>query len=106
MRFKILGDKVKIKVFLDEFIELAKEEYDAQVGKLKSTPLPFGIQVPNLPFEMGYVEEGDAVVFYNTLSFPFALKLIKKRIVKKMEENLRGFFDAKGVKVEVKFVGD
>jgi len=106
MKFQIFGDKQKIKEFLDEFINLAEEEYEVQMKKAKEMPMPFGIQVPNMPLQMGYIEEADCIVFYNTFSFPRVLRLIRGKIVKKMEENLKGFFAAKGLKVEIKFLGD
>jgi len=106
MKFLISGDKQKIKQFLDEFINLAEEEYETQMKKTKNMPLPFGLSVPNLPLQMGYVEEGDSIIFWNTFSFPKALRLIRGRIVGKMEKNLKGFFEAKGLKVEIKYLGD
>jgi hypothetical protein len=104
MRFEIKGDLPKLKKFLDEFISLAKEEYERQMKR--DVALPFGLSVPKIPLEMGYLERSDCLVFYNTFTFPSVLKLLRKRIVKKMEENLRGFFSAKGLEAEVKYLGD
>jgi hypothetical protein len=106
MKFQISGDKKEIKEILDEFINMAEEEYEVQMKKAKSMPLPFGIQVPNIPLNMGYVEEDDNIIFYNTFQFPKVFGLIKRRIVGKMEKNLKGFFEAKGLKVEIKYLGD
>jgi len=97
MKFKISGDKRKIKEFLEEFIHMAKDEYDEQVKKSK---------VPGIPLDMGYYEDGNNIIFYNTLAFPKVFGLVKRMVVKKMEKNLKGFFEEKGLKVKVKFIGD
>jgi hypothetical protein len=106
MKFQIFGDKQKIKEFLDEFINLAEEEYEIQMKKTRNMPMPFGLSVPDLPLQMGYIEEADSIIFYNTFQFPKVLRLIRGRIVKKMEENLKGFFKAKEIEVEIKYLGD
>lgn len=107
MRFEIFGEKEKIKPFLDEFINLAEEEYDVQIKKYRSIPMPFGIRVPPLPpLQLGYNEQEKSIIFWNTSSMPRLFNPIKGRIVKKMEENLKGFFKAKGLDVEIKYLGD
>jgi hypothetical protein len=106
MRFQIFGDKIKIKEFLDEFIKLAEEEFKVQMDKTKNMPLPFGISIPDMLFSMGYLEEPDSIIFYNSLPFPKTLWLLKKKITGKMETNLKEFFKAKEVNVDIKYLGD
>ena len=97
MKFKIKGDKEQIKKFLDVFIEEAKKEYDLQKQKFKMFPMP--------EMDFAYWDDGDDVVFSNTVKTPKFMKFLG-RGVKKMEDNLRKFLESYGLKVEVKWIGD
>jgi hypothetical protein len=82
--------------FLQEFTKQVKEEYES---KLRFFNL-------RIEFEQDFFDMGDHVLYVNTM--PTVLpKLLRKRLVKKMEENLKAFLTENGCKVDsVKFVGD
>ena len=99
MRFEIRGCEEKD---LKEFVDLAKAEFEKQESKLKK----WGI---NFIFDIRYWKEGDKHILFTSLpSFQdsFWLRIVFKRVAKRMEKNLRKYFEAKGKKVEVKFIGD
>ena len=98
MRFRIkCENREELKKFLDEFMSECEEEYRKQrsSGLFKSIPLP--------EFAQTYADEGDYVILRNSFAMPFVLR---GRVGGKMEKNLKGFLESKGLKVEVKFIGD
>lgn len=106
MRFEIKGDSVEIKKHLEEFIKMAKVEYEIQTQKAKNVKVPL-VSVPELPpIDLGYFEEKDRIIFWNTFPVPKFMKFIMKPAIKQMENNLKKFFEAENVIVDVKFLGD
>lgn len=108
MKFEIKGDKKKIIPIIKKFVEETREEFKIQMEKAKRIPMPFGIGVPDLPFEVGWLEDGDSIVIWNTAPMPERIlkSFIGKRIKKKMKKNLEGYLKAKGLEVEVTYIGD
>lgn len=98
MIFRIKGDTEKIKKFLDDFIRETKAEYEKQGTSQALKTL--GIMLP--PFDMGYIDEGESVKLWDTINFPKPMGFLFGRVKKKMEKNLKGYLEAKGLKVEVK----
>lgn len=106
MKFEIIGDKESIKACLDEFIEMAEKEYNIQKEKIESKLKVFGVQVGLPEFKMGYFEEGEKIILFNTFPVPKSLSFLMKSSIKKMEKNLVNYFKERGVKAEVKFIGE
>jgi hypothetical protein len=107
MRFRIFGDKSKLMPVLDEFIGMCKEQYADEMAKTKHRlsylPIPVSTAMLDMPFEIGYIEEEDCLMFWNTWSIP---KIIRKPVVRKMEKNLMGFLNTRGCVCRVEYVGD
>jgi len=100
MKFEIESkDKEKVKELLNNFIEMAKEEYKKQKNNVKGVPMP--------EIDFGYYEEKSKIIFYNTLPLPQTklLGIIFKPMVRKMEKNLKGFFSSQGLDVKIKLIG-
>jgi len=100
MKFEIEGeDKEKIKEVLKKFIEMSREEYEKEKPKIRNASLP-----PEIDF--GYYEEGDKIIFFNSMPLPKmrVLNVVLRPMVKKAEKNLKGFFEAHGLNVKVRFV--
>jgi hypothetical protein len=98
MIFIIKGDTDKIKKFLDEFVRETKAEYEKQGAS--NALRTIGVWLP--PFDMGYIDEGESIKLWDTINFPKPMGFLFGRVKKKMEKNLRGYLEAKGLKVEVK----
>jgi hypothetical protein len=108
MRFEIKGDKQKIKNALDNFIVIAKQEYEVQMKRALSIPLPMGMSMKDLApiFEIGYLEEADSIILWDTITGPKLLKPLMKRAVDKAERNLQNFFKALDIPAEIHYIGD
>lgn len=103
MKFRIKGDKEKIKAHLDEFIRMTKEEYTKQTKKTNILA-PLGVKVPIIPFDMGYMERDEHIILWDTFNVPNQLQWFFKRVRQKMEKNLTGYFKEHGIKVNVKAI--
>ena len=104
MKIEIEGDKEKVKELLEKFIDLAKKEYEKQKKEWEGKSV-MGIKVMLPEFDLGFWEEGEKIIFWNTLPSPSGLKgIFFKPIAKKMKKNLEGFFKAQGVSVKIKIL--
>lgn len=101
MKFEIKGDKQKIKEFLEEFKNESIKEYERQV---KNVTLPIPVNLP--PFDCDYYDDGDKIIFWTVFGLPKLPKILMRKPIKRMEKNLKLFFEAKGIKVDVKLIGD
>jgi hypothetical protein len=102
MKFEIKGDDTeKIKKFLDEFIAESKAEFQKQIKKV-----PFHSRIPGLPdqLDLGYYEKDGAIILVNPM--PMMKFFMHGKARKRMIGNVKGFLEANGLKVEVKFLGD
>lgn len=104
MRFEIIGEKEKIKSCLSEFIVMVEKEYQVKKENMENKLKTFGICLPE--FKVGYYEEGEKIIFFNSLPVPKFLNFIMKTSVKKMEKNLESYLKEKGVEAKVKFIGN
>jgi hypothetical protein len=88
--------------FLDNFIFETKQEYEKQSGKLSSRM----VGLSRLAFEQGAFDKGDYILYMNTMP-TVAVPILKGKVIKSMEENLKGFLTSFGCKVDsVKYAGD
>jgi hypothetical protein len=108
MKFRITGDMDKVKPFIQQFCDEAKKEYEVQTKKVRSTPMPFGLKVPDMPFEIGWFEENNNIIFWNTIPMPKILlkSVVGKRAIKKMQKNLQGFLNTNNIECKIEFIGE
>ena len=99
MFYTLKGDHEKIKKFIKPFIKEAKDEYAKQTKGYKKLP---GVGGMLDFFEMGFYEEKNHIVLWDTNVSPPGVGLLWGRIAGKMAKNLEKYFDGKGIKVEAK----
>ena len=124
MRFEIKvanGNVEKVGKHLDKFIKLCQDEYKQQIGGAeKKTMAKFyglahkvarnvsPIRPPDLPQELLMIQEViDDTTIHLTNSMPIPKALARLgRVHIKMIKNLKGYLEAQGFNVEVKYLGD
>lgn len=111
MRFIIHGNADLISCELEKFIDEAQEVYDQQAeiakqrieSKLSYLPIHGKIDLP--PLILTYVKkDSTTVIFDNPMMGGIVGRmqsLILSRAVKKMVQNLEGYFKVKGIDVRI-----
>jgi len=114
MLFRIDGNLDELVPALDEFTKSIEEEWGPALEeakkKIKKIPLPIKVDLP-LPDEMivpFWKEEGH-ILMRVPIGIPggnIGMKLIGRSARKKMEKNLKGYFEYKNIKAKVKHIGE
>jgi hypothetical protein len=111
--FKLTGDAEKIVKELEIFIEECHKEYDKQkvvtkkkLQGFKAFPIPADFELPEII--LTYEKKDDNTVIFNSLSGMENVKIASvmgkimfRGMRKKMEKNLKGYLNARGLDVKV-----
>lgn len=104
MKFEILSkDRARVKELLDEKFMPNFETMFGAVMK-PAFGLVGSLTGFNFKYEQGYVEERGKVIYWNTLTYPSYMKIL--RLEKQFVKSLQEFFDKNNVTVIVKYGGD
>ncbi len=95
------NDIDRLEKVIDEFIELARKEYEKQKESSIKKFSKFGLKA--LPvFDMYSIRKDNKIYIFSVIPLP--TKFIRKRAIKKMSKNILGYLKSKGfddAKVEV-----